>query len=129
MRGRVVSRLITTGVAGVLATCAVLATTAGTAAAASGEATFYATCGGYSLTLETGLNASPLLTVADVEPHTNAVIKYELAYDPTGTLVFSKTVDGFTRNSLGVVDCQMTSPSGPYAGYSFDVGFLFTPAG
>jgi hypothetical protein len=101
---------------------------AGSAAAGSGTVRFQAVCGETTLTLQTGVNASPLLTVVAFTPRVNAVIKDEQAFDSIGTLVYQHTVPGFTKNGQKTLSCVMTTTQAPYAGYTFDVTFLLTPA-
>lgn len=108
-------------------TLAVLAGFQPTATAQQQTAIFHATCGGSSLTLKTGLNASLQLYVLGAQPRVNAIIKYEKAYDPTGQLVFQFTAPGFNHSGLSLTSCEMTSDQVPFVGYTFDVKFLFTP--
>jgi hypothetical protein len=92
--------------------------------------TFTATCGGTTMTWETGVNASPLLTVVTTTPRMNAVIEAETVIAPTGTVFYSKTLtNGFLHNGLTTVPCTISTTNGPYAGFVFYVTVLFTPVG
>lgn len=112
-----------------LAAAALAATTAAPAGAVPETATFQAECAGHTLVLETGINSSPLLHVVGAEPRVNAVIVEETAFDPSGTVVFERTVPGFDESEPTTVACVLTTDEAPYAGYVFDVEILFTPVG
>ena len=94
------------------------------------KVTFTAKCGTYTATWETGVNASPLLTVVTTMPRMNAVVEAETVFkNTTKTLVYSKVTNGFNHNGLTTVSCTISTTQSPYTGLVFDVTVLFTPVG